>query len=154
MPIQIGANAYLSNSLGNSILSTLVVFLVASVATLFALFLQRALLPSLAQMAPIPWYAWCTGGVFNAACIFLLIYTAPKLGMVTLMGLVVLGQILMALTVDQFGGLGFSIHLLNWKRVAGALPMVIGFAVAAEPFLSCRKEESLWPMRLPQNFKG
>ena len=113
VPIQTGANAVLSKELGSGLLSTLVVFLVATVATILFLLIQKPIIPTMSQMSSIPLYAWITGGVLGAAYIALLIYTAPKLGMASVVGLVVLGQISIAMLVDHFGWLGMSIHHFN-----------------------------------------
>lgn len=129
VPIQTGANAYLSKGLGNGMLSTLVVFIVAALATLCMLLVQRPSIPPTHQLAAIPLYAWCTGGILGAAYIFLLIYTAPKLGMASVVGLVVLGQMLMAMTVDHFGWLGFAVHHINWKRIGGSILMILGLLI-------------------------
>jgi len=58
-----------------------------------------------------------------------LIYTAPKLGMASVVGLVVLGQMVMAMLIDHFGWLGLSIHTINWKRLSGALLMIVGLLI-------------------------
>lgn len=129
VPIQTGANTYLSKGLGNSMLSTLVVFLVALITAILILIIQKPSIPPINQLTGIPWYAWCTGGVLGTVYIFLLIYTAPKLGMANVVGLVVLGQMFMAIIIDHFGWLGFSIHHINWKRLAGALLMILGLII-------------------------
>ena len=129
VPIQTGTNAYLSKGLGNGMLSTLVVFIIASVTTLIALVVQKPEVPSLSLITLIPWYAWCIGGILGSAYIFLLIYTAPKLGMATVVGVVVLGQMLMAMIIDHFGWLGISTHEINWGRVSGTILMVIGLFI-------------------------
>lgn len=129
VPLQTGANAFLSKGLGHGMLSTLVVFLVASITSLIILLIQRPEIPSINQMTIIPWYAWLVGGVLGTAYIFILIYTAPKLGMASVVGLVVLGQMLMAMVMDHFGWLGLSIHAFNWRRLGGALLMIIGLLI-------------------------
>ena len=129
VPIQTGANAFLSKGLGNGMLSTLVVFLVASITTGIALLVQRPEIPSLPAMGTIPLYAWCIGGILGSAYIFILIYTAPKLGMATVVGLVVLGQMIMAMIMDHFGWMGLNIHKVNWGRIAGAALMIVGLLI-------------------------
>ncbi|MEM6377881.1 MAG: DMT family transporter [Bacteroidota bacterium] len=129
VPIQTGANTLLTKGLGNGLLSTLVVFIMASLATLAFLFAQRPELPSIQQAQSIPWYAWTAGGVLGSIYIFILIYTAPKLGMATVVGLVVLGQIVMAMAVDHFGWLGLAVHKVNWQRIAGGFLMIIGLLI-------------------------
>ena len=129
VPLQTGANAFLTKGLGNGMLSTLIVFLVAAVSSMIVLAFQRPSIPSFNQLAEIPLYAWSVGGVLGTAYIFILIYTAPKLGMATVVGLVVLGQMLMGLLMDHYGWLGLSIHVFSWKRLAGALLMVVGLLI-------------------------
>lgn len=126
VPIQTAANTYLSKGLGHGMMSTFVVFVVATITSLLVLLVQRPAIPTLSAMAEIPWYAWLTGGVLGSAYILILIYTAPKLGMATVVGLVVVGQIFVAMILDHFGWLGLSIHAFNWKRLIGALLMIFG----------------------------
>ena len=129
VPVQTGANALLSKGLGSSMLSALVVFLVATVSTVAILLFQKPAIPTASQISAIPLYAWLAGGMLGAAYILLLIYTAPKLGMANVVGLVVLGQITIAMAVDHFGWLGMSVHHVNWQRLLGALLMVLGLVI-------------------------
>jgi len=129
VPVQTATNVYLSKGLGHGMLSTFVVFVVASITSLIVLLIQRPEMPTTEALIEIPWYAWLTGGVLGAAYILILIYTAPKLGMATVVGLVVLGQIVLAMIIDHFGWLGISIHHINWKRLLGALLMIIGLII-------------------------
>ncbi len=126
VPLQTGANAFLTKGLSHGMLSTFVVFLVAAFSSLIILAFQRPSIPSLSQLSEIPLYAWLVGGVLGAAYIFILITTAPRLGMATVVGLVVLGQMLMAMVMDHYGWMGLSIHTFNWKRLAGAALMIVG----------------------------
>ncbi len=129
VPIQTGANALLSRGLGSSMLSTLVVFLVATITTTVFLLFQRPAIPPIAEIGSIPLFSWILGGVLGSIYIVLLIYTAPRLGMASVVGLVVLGQIFMAMFVDHYGWLGMDIHHFNWKRLAGALMMILGLVI-------------------------
>ena len=129
VPMQTGANAVLSKGLGNGLLSTLVVFIVAAIATAIFLLLQRPEIPSLEHAQSIHFYAWTTGDILGSIYIFILIYTAPKLGMATVVGLVVFGQIVMAMVVDHFGSLGLDVHKVSWGRVGGGLLMIIGLLI-------------------------
>ena len=129
VPLQTGANAFLTKGLGNGMLSTFIVFVVAAVSSLIILAFQRPVVPSFHDMAETPLYAWLVGGVLGAAYIFILITTAPQLGMATVVGLVVLGQMLMAMLMDHYGWMGLSIHLFNWRRLAGAALMIVGLLI-------------------------
>ena len=110
-------------------LSTLVVFVIAAICSLIVVAFQKPAIPEIGELTTIPWYAWLVGGVLGTAYIFILIYTAPKLGMATVVGLVVLGQMLMAMLMDHYGWLGLSIHAFNWKRLAGGILMIVGLLI-------------------------
>ncbi|WP_108803201.1 DMT family transporter [Aquimarina sp. Aq107] len=129
VPIQTGANALLGKNLGSGMLSTLVVFVVATLSTALFIAFQRPTIPNITQLSAIPLYAWVTGGILGAAYIYLLIYTAPKLGMAGVVGFVVSGQLIAAMLFDHFGWMGFEQHSINWKRFLGALLLITGVLI-------------------------
>lgn len=129
VPIQTGANALLSKNLGSGMLSTLVVFIMATLTTLLFVAFQRPTVPNMNQLSTIPIYAWVTGGILGAIYVYLLIYTAPKLGMASVVGFVIAGKIIMAIIFDHFGLMGFQQHAINWKRIIGAIFLVVGVII-------------------------
>ena len=60
------------------------------------------------------------GGILGGAYI-LLINSAPRLGIGNVTVLVLLGQILSALLIDQFGLLRSPVHVLNIQRIIGVI---------------------------------
>jgi transporter family-2 protein len=62
------------------------------------------------------------GALFVTSTIFL----APKLGAVTLLALLVSGQMLASLVLDHFGWLGYPEHLISIPRVLGVLFLLVG----------------------------
>ena len=73
----------------------------------------------------IPWYLWL-GGCLGVYAISISIYTAPKLGFLTLSGLIIFGQILMSMLIDHFGLLGSEKTPINWQRFLGGVVIFIG----------------------------
>ena len=69
IPVQTGANTFLSKGLGNLTLSTWVVFVTASLATLLILLLERPSIPPRSKLKAIPWFAWLCGGVLGSGYI-------------------------------------------------------------------------------------
>ncbi len=126
IPVQTGANTFLSKGLGNLTLSTWVVFVIASLATLLILLLERPSIPPRSKLKAIPWFAWLCGGVLGSGYIYLLIFTAPTLGMANVLGIVVLGKVFTALAIDHFGWLGMGLKKINWKKGLGAALMLLG----------------------------
>lgn len=126
VPLQTGTNAALSRGLGNGIMASFVVFVIAALCMGIVLLIMRQSMPAASQLTSIPAYAWVTGGILGTVYIFLLIYLAPKLGMASVTGFVVAGQLLMAVIFDHFGLMNFPVHAINWQRMAGILLMAGG----------------------------
>lgn len=125
VPVQTAANAALGKSLGGPIHSTLAVFLVGLILIMLIFTAQQHSVPNGAALAQAPWWSW-SGGPLGVAYIFVLILVAPKIGMASAVGFVILGQILGAVLLDHFGWLNFPVHKVNWQRLLGAILMVIG----------------------------
>jgi transporter family-2 protein len=81
--------------------------------------------PSLSALSRTPWPVW-TGGIFGAIYITVAILTVPRLGAATVLALVVVGQMLGALTFDQFGLLGLPQQPLTLARFSGAILLIAG----------------------------
>lgn len=81
--------------------------------------------PSLAVMARAPMAAW-SGGLFGAIFVMTAILTVPRLGAATVLALVVVGQMLGALSFDQFGLLGLPQQPATLGRLAGAGFLILG----------------------------
>ena len=71
------------------------------------------------------WVTW-TGGIFGAIFIGTAILMVPRLGVATVLALIVVGQMLGSLTFDHFGLLGIPQHPANLTRLAGAAFLVLG----------------------------
>jgi bacterial/archaeal transporter family-2 protein len=63
-----------------------------------------------------PWWLF-TGGVFGAFFVVASILAAPRLGATLFVILVVLGQLLGSLWLDNAGALGFAKTAISWQRV-------------------------------------
>jgi len=72
-----------------------------------------------------PLFLWL-GGFLGVYAISLSIYTAPKLGFLTLSGLIIFGQLAMSLLLDHFGWLGTEKMPVNWQRLLGAIIIFVG----------------------------
>lgn len=72
-----------------------------------------------------PWISWA-GGVFGAIFISAMIVLAPRLGLATMLALVVIGQMLAAVAFDHFGLFGVPQHSASAIRFVGATFLVVG----------------------------
>nr|WP_230947462.1 DMT family transporter [Burkholderia territorii] len=71
------------------------------------------------------WFSW-TGGFFGAVFIGVAILMVPRLGAATTLALVVVGQMVGALVLDQFGLFGTPQHPVSVLRIAGAACLILG----------------------------
>ena len=125
LPFQAGINAQLAVYLGSPLRAALVSFLVGSLVLLVVVALFVRGLPAGERVAAAPWWTWI-GGALGAFYVAGSITSAPRLGAVTLIGVILAGQALASLVVDHFGLVGFEEHSATPGRVAGLLLIALG----------------------------
>jgi len=128
LPFQAGINAALGGWLGSPVRAAFVSFLVGTVVLLVAAALVFRPLPSWGKLGDAPWWVWI-GGALGAFYVAASIVTAPKLGAAQLVALVVAGQALASLVVDQFGWVGFEPKHISAGRVCGMVLVGTGVAL-------------------------
>jgi bacterial/archaeal transporter family-2 protein len=128
LPFQAGINAELGGWLGSPVRAAFVSFLVGTIVLLVAAALVFKPLPSAAKLGNAPWWVWI-GGALGAFYVAASIVTAPKLGAAQLVALVVAGQALASLIVDQFGWVGFEAKHVSAGRLVGMGLVFAGVAL-------------------------
>lgn len=123
---QVATNVELGRALGNS-------YIPAAVNMAFGLIVTAALTCALTSQWPsremfreASWYLWPAGGVLGVAYLMGNILLAPKLGAGALVALVVAGQLIFSVLLDNFGWLGFAQHPAGIARLAGCSLMIAG----------------------------
>jgi len=104
--IQIGLNATMREHTGSAAVAALVNFGIGTLALILFAVAVRAPVPTAAQWAGAPWWAWL-GGLFGAAYVASSTVLGPLLGGAAFLALVVAGQMAASLAVDHYGLLGF-----------------------------------------------
>jgi bacterial/archaeal transporter family-2 protein len=125
LTVQVGVNSSLRAAVGHPVMAALISFVIGSAALLAFLLLMRAPWPDRAQLTAAPAWVWL-GGVLGAFYVVSTIIVGPRLGAAALLALIVLGQLLTSLLVDNFGWLGFPEHPLTPLRLLGALMLFGG----------------------------
>lgn len=125
LPTQAGINNQLARHLGHSMLASSVSFAVGTIALLLYTFVLRVKFPSVSAVMQVPWYLWI-GGVLGAVILSATIVLAPALGAATMIGLIVAGQILASIFIDQFGLVGYPTHPITSLRSVGAIFLIVG----------------------------
>jgi transporter family-2 protein len=126
LSVQAGVNAQLSRMLGQPILAATASFAVGLLTLICLDFVFRLSPPSFASLRTIPFYQWLGGGFLGALYLSGNISLAPRLGVGSLMALLVAGQLITAMTLDHFALLGFPQHSFSLPRALGAAFLIAG----------------------------
>jgi len=122
--MQAPTNAKLAGAVGSPINAALVSFAVGSLAlAVVALALRTR--PDLAAMKALPWYAWI-GGLYGAVFVAAAAYAAPLIGVASTLTLLIAGQLLAAIVIDQIGGFGVPVRPISPARLAGVGLVIAG----------------------------
>lgn len=125
LTVQVGVNTQLRERLDSPLLATLASFAIGTVALLAYGLTVRVPWPTTSRLAAVPWWAW-TGGLLGAVYVAGTVVIAPRLGAAVFFGLVVAGQMLVALLMDHFGLIDFPERSVNLTRLLGAALLVAG----------------------------
>jgi bacterial/archaeal transporter family-2 protein len=128
LPFQAGINAQLAEWLGSPLRAAFVSFAVGTLVLLVAAALVLKPLPSTGRLGSAPWWVWI-GGALGAFYVAASIVSAPKLGAAQLIALVVAGQAVASLVVDQFGWVGFEPKHISAGRAIGMALVGAGVAL-------------------------
>ncbi|RLL36031.1 DMT family transporter [Acinetobacter cumulans] len=125
MSIQTAINSQLREYLYSPLQAALLSFLIGTIVLAVLVFFQPVEKPSLETLLQIPWFLWL-GGCLGVYAISISIYTAPKLGFLSLSGLIIFGQIAISMFIDQYGLLGNEKTPIHWQRLLGGVVIFIG----------------------------
>ncbi|HEX2863496.1 MAG TPA: DMT family transporter [Deinococcales bacterium] len=125
LSVQAGVNAQFGQRTGAPVWGTLFSIAVTAVTLVLAALILRPGAPNLAGLRGAPFWIF-TGGLYGALILLVGATFAPKLGAAFYSSVVIAGQLLAALLLDQFGVLGFALHAVSPGRILGALLLVIG----------------------------
>lgn len=121
-----GINAQLRAVIGSPVMATLISFVTGLVVILIYIMLfDRNSFASLSHLKSTPVYIM-SGGVIGALFVSSVIILAPKIGAANMLGLIVAGQMILAVALDHYGLLGFVQHSVNWYRITGTILLIVG----------------------------
>jgi transporter family-2 protein len=130
LPVQTGVNVQLRAALGEPLAAALVSFMVGTLGLGALVLLLRVPAPIATAWQRSEWWHWI-GGLLGAGYIVLAIVIAPRLGAATFIAVVVAGQMLSSLVLDQYGWVGFAEHPVSPLRLLGAA-LVVGGVVLVQ----------------------
>jgi bacterial/archaeal transporter family-2 protein len=127
IPILAALNARLGARIGSPAAAAMVVFTVALCAGALTMMLTTGPKP-LAQLASQPPHLF-TAGLFMAFYVLSVTFIAPRFGVGNAIFCVLLGQMISATVIDQFGLFGANLRPVTLMRAAGLGVMASGLVL-------------------------
>lgn len=121
----------LNKSLVNPWLATSISFMLVLFTTTALFACMPRPLPSVGDVASMPWWA-PLGGIVGAVAVFAGFILIQKLGAGPVNGITITANILASLAIDHFGLLRMEQHAMNPYRFAGAVLMIAGVTLIAK----------------------
>lgn len=125
IPIQAATNAGFSKSVGNSVITGLMVFIVGLSGMIVFVVATKTPFPPMQQLARAPLSGYA-GGLIVAAYVVMITLLVPKIGVAPAIGLIVTGQIIGAVVIDHFGFFNVAVRPADLTRIFGLLLMIAG----------------------------
>ena len=124
--VAVGIQAPIAGSMGQKIGGTAGSFIVH----LSGLILSGLLLifrggENIRSWQQLPWYAFFAGA-FGLILYLTINYTLPRIGSTLMITLIIVGQLVMGVIVDQFGWFGVPVRPIDLPRIAGLLLLFAG----------------------------
>ena len=121
--LQAPVNAGLARGIGSPLVASAISFGVGFVI-LTVVSVIRGEVPSFSAALTQPWWM-LIGGAFGAFYVWSMVWSLPRLGVVTAIAVLALGQIVAAMVLDRIGAFGLPVRDISVPRILSAL-MVLG----------------------------
>lgn len=125
LPIQAALNTRLGRELGSPSLGALVSFAVGALGLTLYVLISRPAFAGTEAVRAMPLHLWL-GGLCGAVYVTVVTIAAPRLGVATLTGLAVAGQMAVSGALDHWGLLGLPVNPMTPSRAAGLVLVVLG----------------------------
>ncbi len=127
LPIQAGVNIRLGKSMNSAIYASMLSFIIGAATLLVYIAITRPDV-SWAGIKTAPGYAWL-GGALGAFFVTATMLAFPRIGPALTFGLVVAGQMVIAIVFDHFKILVAEQHSVNFWRIAGISLIIAGVII-------------------------
>lgn len=128
LAFQAPANAALARGIGDPVWAAAISFGIGLVL-LCGIAIFRGSSPSLASFQAVPWWA-LVGGLLGAVWVLAAIWSVPRLGVVTMMSAMVLGQMLAAIIIDSGGIMGLEVRSISPSRIIAIGLVFMGVVIS------------------------
>lgn len=125
MPVQPAINAVVAQWMHSAYLAAFFSFLTGTLVLGLVCLVLRLSWPDGRILGSLPWWAW-TAGAMGAFFVTMTILAIPRLGAMTVMALLVAGQMVMSMVMDHYGWLGIPAQPISPGRILGAMLLLSG----------------------------
>ncbi|MDO1449698.1 DMT family transporter [Rhodocytophaga aerolata] len=124
LPVQAGLNSWLGKSLHNPVYASMLSFIIGAITVILYILLTRQEVVW-EGVKKAPGYVWM-GGVLGAFYVTAIILAFPRIGPALTFGLVVAGQMVIAILLDHFNILVAQQHTITIWRILEVVLIVAG----------------------------
>jgi transporter family-2 protein len=128
LPLQGGLNARFGKSIDSPIYASMFTFIVGAIAVCIYLQFTKETV-TWAGLKSASLSSWIGGGLTGAIFITGTMLAIPRIGMALTFGLVVAGQMVVAVLLDHFDILVAEQHSINIWRLAGIILIILGVVI-------------------------
>lgn len=128
--MQAPINAALARDLGGaSLVSALISFAIGTVCLVVLAYFSGVLHFDTVKI--LPQQAWWKflGGILGAFFVFGTILLAPKIGLINMFLIVLVGQLIASMLLDSIGAFGLSVKAITWQKIVGFVIICAGLLV-------------------------
>ena len=125
LPVQGILLSKLGALLNHPIQATLVSYIGGSVVCLIILAASNAVYPSIQDLSIIDWRLY-TAGFLGAIFVSGMLYLMPVVGVANMLAAAIVGQLIMAVSIDHFGWFGGLQVSVTPSRVLGVALLLVG----------------------------
>ena len=116
LAMQAPINAVLAREVGDPTAAAAISFAIGFLVLAGLAWARGAPVANLATLTSLPWWA-LMGGVLGAIWVWAAIWSVPRLGVVTMFGAMILGQLLAAIILDARGAFGLEPKPIDLSRL-------------------------------------
>ncbi|WP_430816731.1 DMT family transporter [Carboxylicivirga sp. RSCT41] len=125
LAVQGSINSQLGGILKSPFLAAFISFSVGTLTLLALNVLVRTELPGKELLSSMPIYLFL-GGIIGAIYVSSAIILIPKIGVATMLGASIGGQMIVASIIDHYGWFNVAIHQISAGRIIGILLLIVG----------------------------
>ncbi|ABD54054.1 DMT family transporter [Jannaschia sp. CCS1] len=130
LAMQAPINAALAREVGDPTAAAAISFAIGFVVLAAIAWYRGSSMTALTSLSGVPWWA-LMGGVLGALWIWAAIWSLPRLGVVTMFGAMILGQLIAAMVLDARGSFGMEARPIDLTRLM-AVAMVAGGVILSK----------------------